>query len=150
MAIAIVKSNEGTSTSATVTASFATAPADGNVVVLCFASDDYNGTPNAGWTQSTGMEQQVDHGGYIWWKAASGGSNSFQYTIGSATNSSWILVELSGVDTSAIDVSNGQSTATGGSTYTTPSVTPSTGARLALAAFGASHTSSNFSGDSGT
>lgn len=150
MAATIVQSAEGTSTLATVTASFATTPTNGNIIVLCFAADDYNGTPNAGWTQSTGMaiEGGSYHGGYVWWKVASGGSNSFQYTIGSASPSAWVLLEISGLDGSPYDVSNGQYVNASGYQYTTPSITPSAGDRFVVAAFGGSNAASgDISGD---
>lgn len=143
MAATIVQSAKGTSTSATVTASFSSTPTNGNLVVLCFAADDYNGTPNTGWTQSTGMEQQTFHGSYLWWRVASGGSNSFQYTIGSATNSSWVLLEVSGLDVSPYDTSNGQYATGSAKTYSTPALTPTAGDRLLVAAV-------NFNRNSGT
>lgn len=146
-AATVVQSAEGTSTLATVTASFPSTPTNGNLIVLRFAADDYNGTPDAGWTQSTGMEQQTYHGGYLWWKIASGGSNSFQYTIGSATNSSWTLEEWSGLEASPYDTSNGQSAVSGSGSYTTPSITPSAGDRLLLAALGSSNSSGDMSAD---
>ena len=143
MAIALVKSAKGTSALATTTASFASATTAGNLIVLAFVSDDYNGTPGAGWTQSTGMEQQTFHGSYIWWRISTGETN-FSYTIGSATNSAWNIAEFSGVDTSSTyDISNGQFLQTGGSAaYTTPSIIPSTGNRLLVAAMGGSTASS--------
>ena len=147
MAATIVQSAEGTSTLATVTASFSTTPTNGNVIVLAFAADDYNGTPNTGWTQSTGMEQQTFHGGYIWWKIASGGSNSFQYTIGSATNSSWVLLEISGLDATPYDVSQGQSASGSVGNYTTSSITPTAGSRFLVAALGSSNSSGDMSAD---
>jgi hypothetical protein len=147
MAATIVQSAEGTSTSATTTASFSTTPTNGNVIILAFAADDYNGTPNSGWTQSTGMEQQTYHGGYIWWKVASGGSNSFQYTVGSATNSSWVLLEVSGLDAAPYDISAGQCTNSSDGSYTTPSITPTAGDRLLLAAIGSSNNSGDMSAD---
>lgn len=147
MAATIVQSAEGTSTSATTTASFSTTPTNGNVIILAFAADDYNGTPNSGWTQSTGMEQQTYHGGYIWWKVASGGSNSFQYTIGSATNSSWVLLEVSGLDAAPYDISAGQCTNSSAGSYTTPSITPTSGDRFLVAAMGSSASSGDMSAD---
>lgn len=150
MAATVVQSAEGTSTSATVTASFSSTPTNGNLIVLCFAADDYNGTPNSGWTQSTGMEQQTYHGSYLWWRVASGGSNSFQYTIGSATNSSWVLLEVSGLDAAPYDVSSGQFAQSSSSTYTTPSITPTAGDRLLIASMGGSQASADMSADLNT
>src|SRR5687768_3451059 len=137
MAVALVKSAKGSSALATTTASFASATTAGNLIVLAFASDDYNGTPGAGWTQSTGMEQQTFHGGYVWWRISTG-ETSFQYTIGSATNSAWVIAEFSGVDATPYDVSNGQFVQTSSASYTTPSITPSTGNRLLVAMMGGS------------
>lgn len=151
MAATLVQSAEGTSTLATVTASFPSTPTNGNLIVLCFASDDYNGTPNTGWTQSTGMEQQTYHGSYLWWRVASGGSNSFQYTIGSAANSSWVLLEISGIEASPYDVSNGQFRQSSGQSYTTPAITPSAGDRFLVASMGASLSGgADMSGDLGS
>jgi hypothetical protein len=138
MAIALVQSRTGTSTTAITTASFSVAPTSGNLVVLGFASDDYNGTPDAGWTQSTGLEQQTFHGGYLWWRI-SNGSNSLQYTIGSATRSSWLLMEFSGVHATPYDISNGTILGSSGNTLATPSIIPTTGNRVLVAGWGASN-----------
>lgn len=147
MAWSIAQSSEGTSTSATVTATLPSSPTSGNLIVLAFASDDYNGTPNTGWTQSTGMEQQTFHGGYVWWRI-SDGSNSFQYTIGSATNSAWVLIEISGNSATPYDISAGQFAQSSGGSYTTTNLTPSTGDRLLVAMIGGSQIASvNMSGD---
>ena len=149
MAIALVQTNSGTSAVATTTAAFSVAPTSGNLVVLSFAGDDYNGTPNAGWTQSNEMEQQTFHGGYIWWRI-SDGSNSLQYTIGSASASSWkILREFSGVDATPYDGSEGQFTQASGGTQATPSLTPTAGDRLLFAAWGFSR-SPAFAGFTGS
>jgi hypothetical protein len=138
MAISLVQSAEGAPTATAVnTASFGAATTAGNLVVLCFASADYNGTPDTGWTQSTGMEQQTFHGGYVWWRISTGQTN-FQYTIGSAEESAWVLTEWSGVDSSPYDTSSGQFQQTSTGSYTTPSITPSTGNKLLIAAMGGS------------
>ncbi len=148
MAATIVQTKKGTSTLATVTAAFDTTPTNGNVIILAFAADDYNGSPDAGWTQSTGMEQQTFHGSYLWWRVASGGSNSFQYTIGSASNSSWVLLEIAGLDASPYDTSAGQFRQSSGQSYTTPSIIPSAGDRFLVASMGASLSSgADLSGD---
>src|SRR5687768_8147820 len=137
MAIALAKSAKGTSSLATTTVSFASATTAGNLIVLGFAADDYNGSPGAGWTQSTGMEQQTFHGGYLWWRISTG-ETSFQYTIGSATNSAWVIAEFSGVDATPYDISAGQFQQSSSTSYTTPSITPSTGNRVLVAFMGAS------------
>lgn len=138
----VVQSAEGTSTLATTSTALPSAPTSGNLVVLAFAADDYNGTPTSPWTQPTGGEQQTYHGGYLWYHI-SNGTNSYQYTIGSASPSVWVIAEIEGpFDTVPIDVSNGTFTTSGGVSLATPSVTPSTGDRVALATYGASAGSS--------
>jgi hypothetical protein len=105
MAIALVQSAKGTGTTAIVNPSFSVAPTNGNLIVLAFAADDYNGTPNTGWTQSAEMEQQTFHGGYLWWRISTGANPPGGYTIGSATVSAWVLMEFSGADASPYDIS---------------------------------------------
>src|SRR4029077_3049492 len=107
MAIALVKSAKGLSALATTAPSFGSATTSGNLIVLAFTSDAYNTTPDAGWTESTGMEQSANHGGYIWWRI-SAGETSFQYTIGGAFNTAWVLQEFSGAAASPYDISAGQ------------------------------------------
>src|SRR3954463_975166 len=144
MAWALAQSNEGISAAATTTPTFSTTPASGSLVVLAFASDDYNATPNTGGTQSTGMEQQTFHGGYIWWQISTGAQPP-SYTIGSATNSAWILEKWSGNDAAPYDTSNGTFTASSGTTQATPTITPSTGERLLCAMMGGSLATTNLS-----
>jgi hypothetical protein len=137
MAASLVKSASGTSTTATTNPTFGSATTSGNLIVLGFAADDYNGTPGTGWTQSTGMEQQTFHGGYLWWRISTG-ETSYSYVIGSATNSAWAIAEFSGIDATPYDTSNGQFTTADGTTYTTPTITPSTGGRLLVTVMGGS------------
>lgn len=137
----VVQSNEGTGSTATTNATLSSSPTAGNLIVLAFAGDDYNGTPNSPWTQPTGGEQQTYHGGYLWYHI-SDGSNSYQYTIGSNSPSVWVIAEIEGpFDSTPLDVSNGTLSTAGGSSLATPSVTPSTGDRAALATYGASSSS---------
>lgn len=149
MAAAPVQSAEGTSTLATVTVSFPVATTPGNVVVLTISADDYNTSPGAGWTESTGMEQMVNHGGYLWWRK-SNGETSFQYTIGSATNSSWTIAEYSGLEAAPYWGSAGKSANGFDKTYTTPSLTPPAGDYLMVAAVNFNRNSSSHSGNSVT
>jgi hypothetical protein len=137
MAFSLVKSAQGSSALATVTPAFGSATTAGNLIVLAFSSDDYNGTPDAGWTQSTGMEQQGFHGAYVWWRISAGETN-YSYTIGSATNSAWCLAEFSGNDAVPYDISGGAIVNTSGTTQTTSTITPSTGNRLLVAMVGGS------------
>lgn len=137
MAISLVQSNEGISATATTNPSFAVAPTSGNLIVLCFSADDYNGTPDSGWTQSTGCEQQTYCGSYVWWRISNGSNPPGSYTIGSATVSAWVLLEFSGCDASPYDLSNGQLQQTSSDSYTTPSIIPTAGDRVLVAAMGA-------------
>jgi hypothetical protein len=141
MALALVQSAKGTAATATVNPSFSVAPTSGNLIVLAFTSDDYNGTPNTGWTQSTGMEQQTFHGGYVWWRISTGANPPGSYTIGSATNSAWVMAEFSGNDAVPYDTSQGQFVQSNGNSYTTPAITPSTGQRLLVAMIGGANPS---------
>ena len=138
MAFALVQSNKGASALATTSPTFSVASTSGNLIVLGFASDDYNGSPDAGWTQSSEMEQQGFAGYYIWWRISTGGTSPGTYTIGSATNSAWVMAEFSGNDSVPYDTSQGQFTNTSAASYTTDVITPSTGQRLLVAMMGAS------------
>jgi hypothetical protein len=141
MPAAFVKSAKGTSTSSSVAWAFGSATTSGNLIVGIFASDDYNGTPDSGWTQSAEMEQQAWHGSYIWWRISTGETTPQAYTIGSATNSAWVLLEFSGVDATPYDTSQGVIANTySEDSLTMDPVTPTTGGRLLVAAITGSHT----------
>lgn len=147
MVASLVRSVEGVSSLATTTCAFPTATAAGNLIVLRFAADDYNGTPNAGWQQSSEMEQQTFHGSYLWWRISTG-ETSFQYTIGSASVSAWVIEEWSGIDATPYDVSGGQFIQTSTNNYTTKAIVPSTGPRVLMASMGGSLGSANLSAQS--
>ncbi len=132
--------NTGTSSSASVTATFGFTATAGRLLVLTVAADDYNSGNPTGYTLSTGMEQEVNHGAYVWWKVADGSETSVGYTIGSATGSAWTVTEWDNIDATPYDTSAGQSNTGSGTSYTTPSITPSTGRRLLLAVIGGSAT----------
>jgi hypothetical protein len=138
MAAALVQSKVGTSALATTTVAFDAAPSAGNLLILSIASDAYNGSPDSGWTESTGMEQQTFHGGYKWWRVAVDATNSFTYTIGGAFASFWVFEEWSGLTSTPYDVSAGQFQQSFVQTYGTPTLTPSTGERLLHATIGTS------------
>lgn len=136
----VIQSNTGTSTTATTTPTLGSSITAGSVVVLTFAADDYNGTVNSGWTQSSEMEQQTFHGGYLWWFLATGGDTVPDYTIGSAVRSAWTLVEYEGsFDATPYDVSEGQFQQSSSNTYTTANMTPTAGDRLLVAGLNAQH-----------
>jgi hypothetical protein len=138
MAIALVQSAKGTGTTTTTSPSFSSAPTSGNLIVLGFAADDYNGTPDSGWTQSTAMEIQGFHGGYIWWRISTGANPPGSYTIGSATNSAWVLAEFSGCDAAPYDTSTSSFANSSGSTWPTTTIVPSTGNRVVVVMVGGS------------
>lgn len=127
---------------ATVTATWDTAATAGNLLVLAVGADDYRTTAGGGRPESsgfglaTGAAQETFLGHYVWTKVAAGGETSVQYTIGSASPSCWITAEISGVG--SLDVSSGSLNSSGSSTYTTPAVTPTAGARFAIASIGGS------------
>jgi hypothetical protein len=119
------------------------------LIVGVIASDDYNGTPDSGWTQSAEMEQQFFHGAYLWWRISTGETNPTAYTIGSATNSAWQLLEFSGIDATPYDTSQGKGANDTGA-YTTDTITPSTGQRLLVAMGGLSSGANDLSGYTAT
>lgn len=131
----IVNTASGTAATATVNTSFTAATA-GNLLVLVVAADDFKTADPSGWTLPTGGGQQQNLGHYLWYKIAAGGETSASYTINSATGSVWQVTEYDHV--AAFDVSNGTSAATSGTTFATPSVTPSSGRRFAIATVGGS------------
>ena len=108
MALALVQSAKGTSTSATVNPSFSVAPTGGNLIVLAFTSDDYNGTPNTGWTQSAEMEQQTFHGGYVWWRIATAPTRRVPIRSARPPIPPWVMAEFSGNVSVPYDTSQGQ------------------------------------------
>lgn len=138
----LTHSATGTSAVATTTATFGFTATANRLLVFGVGSDDYKTGNPTGYTLSTGCAQEVYLGHYVWWKIASGSETSVQYTIGSASKSAWFVLEFDNIDTSSsLDTSSGQSTTTSGGSYTTPSVTPSTGRRFAIASIGGSNAS---------
>jgi hypothetical protein len=131
----VVQTNTGSGTTATTAPTLPGGVTAGNLIVLTYAADDYNGSPNAGWTQSTGMEQQTFHGGYLWWFiATSNGQTIPSYTVGSAVRSHYNIAEYEGpFDAAPYDVSQGQFQQASTITYTTPAITPTSGSRLLIA-----------------
>lgn len=146
MAASIVQSKSAAQNTglATVSVTWDTPATAGNLLYITIASDDYRtagGTPS-GFTQSTGCGQETFHGHYVWWKVATGGETSVSYTIGSASPSCWITAEISGLESSPLDTSNGQLVQASGDSYTTPTITPTTGDRFLMASMAFSKTNS--------
>lgn len=110
----------------------------GNTIVVIYGGDDYvaSGSKPSGFTEPTGARQETFLGHYAWYKAAAGGETTFSATPGSAVPWCMIALELSGVG--ALDVSNGQLTASSATNYSTPTLTPSAGNRFAVATIGGS------------
>lgn len=140
----------GTSATATTTVSFSAQTA-GTLLHLDFDGDDYITTTGAGrpessgWTliqnQNTGFQGQA-----AWYKVATGSETSVQYTIGSTAKSVYRLTAITNVDnTTPLNISNKQVTATSGGSYTTPSVTPTGSGRcIAVAAIAGSNSGNLF------
>jgi hypothetical protein len=142
MAISLVQFKTGTSASATVSWSFDSATTTGNLIVGVISSDDYTGTPDSGWTESSEMGLLGYHGAYLWWRVSTGETSPQSYSLNGAANSAWMLMEFSGVDATPYDASEGVNVDTNGVTYATPTITPTAGDRLLLARLGASDTAS--------
>ncbi len=138
MAAVLVQSKQNnTSTLATTAATWDTPATAGNLLIIVVGADDYNATPPTGFTEQTGCGQERFLGLYLWFKVAAGGEASVNYVIGSAVTSVWATFEYSGTTASPYDISNGVNTDTGGATYATPTITPTSGGRLLIAAIGA-------------
>lgn len=148
----VVQTKTGTSTTATTTPAFDNPVAAGNLVQLTIAADDYNSSPNAGWTERAEMEQQTFHGGYLWEKViASDGQTIPDYTIGSAVRSEWTIVEYEGpYDTNSYDGSQGNFVQSSSSTITSDSLTPGAGDRLVIGVLHGQHSSSDIANNWGS
>lgn len=135
----VVQNVTGTSTTASTAASFSAATA-GNLLLLMTAADDYRTGSPSGWTQ-VNAEVQTYHGLNMWYKIASGGETSVTYVIGSATRSVWKVIEFNNV--SAFGNGAGAFEQVSGGSYATPTLTPSSGRKLIVAAVGRSTTSTS-------
>ena len=134
----------GTSAVATTTATFGFTATANRLLVLVVAADDYKTGNPSGYTApaNTSIGGTGNIGGtsaflghYLWYKVAAGGETSVQYTIGSASNSCWAVLEFDSIDSaSAFDVApTATYTQAGATTYTSPTATPSTGRRFVVA-----------------
>jgi hypothetical protein len=110
-----------------------------NLIVVVVGADDYRTAVPTGFTESTGCRQETFMGCYLWWKVAAGGETTLaSYTIGSASPSTWIAFEVSGLTTSPYDISAGQLVASSGTSYTTPAIAPTAGGRYLIGVIGGS------------
>lgn len=134
----IVHSNSGTSAVASTAAAFGFTAAAGNLLWLTVAADDYKTGDPIGWTLlSPGGAQETFLGHYVWWKKAAGTETTVTYVIGSATKSTWHVVEFDNIDpTTQLDVGNGTFLQSSAASMTTPTLTPSAGRRLIVATIG--------------
>lgn len=144
----------GNSTTATTTINFSSQAAD-TLLILTMSADDYRTTSGSNRPESSGFAlvspgglQEDFLGHYMWWKRAAGGETSVSYTIGSASPSCYVLSATTGVDWSgtALDISNGNNDRTATDAKTTPTVTTTSGPRIAFASLGASSSAGVFTG----
>lgn len=140
MAGAVVQAKTAVANTPTTPASITldSAATAGNTLVVVYGGDGYvtSGNKPSGFTEPTGARQETFLGHYVWYRVAAGGETTITCTPGSAVPWAMCAIEVSGVG--ALDVSNGQLTASAGSSYTTPAVTPSAGARFGVASIGGS------------
>ena len=118
--------SSGVSATATTTVSF-TAQAAGNLLVLFVAADDYRTTSGTGRPESTGFtlltngDQHTFLGHAGWYKLTDGAETSVQYTIGSASKSTYQLCMATNIDqVTPLDIANGTFTQASATTYATP------------------------------
>lgn len=137
----------GESTTATTTATFTAQPA-GTLLVLCVVADDYKTGNPSGWSVAYNSPGSGEfHGHYMWYKIATGSETSVAYTIGSASRSIHVVLAVTNITgTTPLDVAGGQSVNASAQSYTTPSVTTTTGRRIGIAMIGGSNSGSLPSG----
>jgi hypothetical protein len=141
MAISVLQSNSGNtgavgSTSVPVTLSSPSTA--GNVLVMTISADSYYPSPPVGWTQNANSVNMTFLGQYVYTKTAVGGEASWNVTSGSPASVSWVVLEVAGVALPVFDGAVAQFIESSGATYTTGNLTPTTGERLLVAAFGGS------------
>jgi len=132
----VVNNNSGVSSSTTVDATLGGTATAGNLIIIAIdAADQTGGTPT-GYT----LSDQCALGGYaahyLYWKIATGGETGVQYTINSATNSAWVMIEIDGLTSSPYDDSLSQGQEGEVASYATPDITPTSGERYLVAAIG--------------
>lgn len=145
MPASIVQVNSGANNapgSATQSATLASGTSANNQVLVVVGADDYAVNPSgipSGMTEHTGCRQETFLGTYLWRKTAGSGETTFSYTLGSASPSCWIAVEVAGIDSATpYDISSGQFAQSSATNYDTPTLTPTSGDRLLVAVIGGS------------
>lgn len=138
----LTHSTTGTSATASTAASFGWTATANRLLLLAIAADDYSSGNPTGWSpvQAIGSAESSWVGITLWYKIAAGTETTVTYTIGSAAPSCWAVVEFDSTATSSVLDTSQKAWASGTVTsYTSPSITPTTGARrLAIAVIGGS------------
>lgn len=139
--MALVQKNGGTTNGSTsIVTSLGSATTAGNTILI-FANGAGTITTPSGFTSRS--PQVNTQGLYLFEKLVASGNSSDTptLTMSGPYNATWQIVEYSGI--TAFDVSSGNNSGgVGSGSYSTPSITPTTGARL-LVAFVAATNSSN-------
>lgn len=132
------KTKAQNTTTASGSITFDSPAAAGNTIVVIYGGDDYvtSGNKPSGFTEPTGARQETFLGHYVWYKVAAGGETTVSFTLSGPATHAIIALELSGVG--ALNTSNGTLSQSAGTTMTTPAVTPTAGARFAVATIGGS------------
>ena len=138
MTASLVQFKVGVGTTSSVVPAFDNPTTPGNLVVLSFATDIYNTTPPAEWTQAPEMEQQTYHGEYLWYRTADSSATQPAYIVDDNYPSVWILQEWAGLESTPYDISEGQFLTSSGDSYTIPGIQPTLGQRLIITTFGGS------------
>jgi hypothetical protein len=129
----------GTSTTAVTSIPYTAAA--GSLVVLTITGADARVTTGGNRPESSGftyVNGGVDFTGqYMWFKIATGSETGVNYQIGSANPSAYCLIKADNIEAVPADGSSVLHTH-GGSTTSTTAITPTSGRRLVIAAFGGS------------
>lgn len=114
-------------TASTATASW-TAVAAGTLLTLHTTADDYSSANPSGWSLAQNQNSGF-HGSVFWYKFSNGTETTVTYVIGSAVRSAYLVLAHTNIDNAAGLVISNKSNVDGGggTTASTPSVTPVTG-----------------------
>ncbi len=142
---AIVQENSGgmTAASTSLTVSLPQGTTSGSQVFVVVVAGATITTP-AGWTRD--QFTVGTSGSYLFRKTATAGETSWALTLSGSALAAWWAGEISGLQASPYDTGGAQNVAANTATYSTPSITPTSGTRLLLAAWGrANNMSDDFS-----
>lgn len=123
-------------TASTATASW-TAVAAGTLLTLHITGDDYASANPSGWSLAQNQNSGF-HGSVFWYKFSNGTETTVTYVIGSAVRSAYAVLAHTNIDNAAGLVISNKSNVDGGggTTASTPSVTPVTGMPARVHAIG--------------